>query len=122
MQFPPSRVFDKDSSGSGQFGDLPEWDLTDLYQSPDAPELKRDMSWLETACADFAATYEGKLGGLDAAAMLDCVLAYEKIDGITGRIMSFIGLRYYQNTTDAERAKAMSVAQDQTSFSVMALA
>ena len=112
MRFDPQPVFDADAKGGKDLGDLPEWDLTDLYAAPDAPEIKRDMDWLEKACADFAADYEGKLAGLDAAAMLDCVLRYEKIDLIAGRIMSFIGLRYYQNTTDAERAKAMSDAQD----------
>ena len=111
MRFTPQPVCDANAT-SGDFGDLPEWDLSDLYTSADAPEFKRDMDWLEKACADFAATYEGKLSGLDAKGMLDCVLAYEKIDLIAGRIMSFIGLRYYQNTTDPARAKAMSDAQD----------
>jgi oligoendopeptidase F len=112
MRFDPQLSFDANASGSRDLGDLPEWDLSDLYSDPDAPELKRDMDWLEKACADFAADYDGKLASLDAAGMLDCVLRYEKIDMIAGRIMSFIGLRYYQNTTDAERAKAMSDAQD----------
>jgi len=105
-------VFDTNVAGGDALGDLPEWDLSDLYAAPDAPEMARDMEWLEKACADFAADYEGKLADLDAAGMLECVLRYEKIDLIAGRIMSFIGLRYYQNTTDAERAKAMSDAQD----------
>lgn len=114
MRFtPPVRpVFDTNVAGGDALGDLPEWDLSDLYAAPDAPEMARDMEWLEKACADFAADYEGKLADLDAAGMLECVLRYEKIDLIAGRIMSFIGLRYYQNTTDAERAKAMSDAQD----------
>ena len=47
-------VFDGNASGGG-FGKLPEWDLTDLYPAPDAPAFARDMAWLETACADFAA-------------------------------------------------------------------
>ena len=111
MRFAPSPVFDANAT-SGEFGDLPEWDLSDLYASPDAPELKRDMDWVEKACADFAADYEGKLAGLSAAEWLDCVKRYERIDSVAGRIMSFIGLRYYQNTMDAERAKAMSDAQD----------
>ena len=112
MRFDPTPVFDAKTAGGKDLGDLPEWDLSDLYTSPDAPELKRDMDWLEKACADFADDYEGKLADLDASAMLDCVLRYEKIDLIAGRIMSFIGLRYYQNTTDADRAKQMSDAQD----------
>ena len=64
-------VFDANSgaTGSGKgFGDLPEWDLTDLYPAPDAPEFDRDMEWLTKACADFATGYEGKLASLDAAA------------------------------------------------------
>ncbi|MDD9717700.1 M3 family oligoendopeptidase [Dinoroseobacter sp. PD6] len=99
-------------TGGKNLGALPEWDLSDLYPAPDAPEIKRDMDWLEAACRDFAADYEGKLADLDAAGMLDCVLRYERIDTVSGRLMSYMGLRYYQNTTDAERAKAMADAQD----------
>ncbi len=112
MRFDPTPTYDANTAGASDLGDLPEWDLSDLYTSPDAPELARDMAWLEEACAKFAESYEGKLAGLDAVGMLECVLSYEKIDLIAGRIMSFVGLRYYQNTTDAERAKAMSDAQD----------
>ncbi|AML51666.1 M3 family oligoendopeptidase [Falsihalocynthiibacter arcticus] len=110
----PMPVFDATPSTgeAADFGDLPEWNLDDLYTSEDAPELTRDMAWLETACADFAAAYEGKLADLDATGMLACVHAYEAIDLIAGRIMSFAGLRYYQITTDSDRAKFMSDTQE----------
>ncbi|KKL11770.1 hypothetical protein LCGC14_2542450, partial [marine sediment metagenome] len=72
----------------------------------------RDLDWLDSACAGFAADYEGKLADLDAAGLLDCVQRYEKIESVSGRIMSFAGLRYYQQTTDPERAKFMSDCQD----------
>ena len=94
------------------FGDLPNWDLSDLYESSDADQLHKDMAWLEAECADFAASYEGKLAGLSADELLNAVRRYEKIDMIAGRIMSFAGLRYYQNTTDGERAQFMSNCQD----------
>ena len=100
------------SRGSKDLGDLPEWDLSDLYTAEDAPELKRDLDWLEQACASFAADYEGKLATLDAKGMLDCVLRNERISSIAGRIMSFAGLRYYQMTIDATRAKFMSDCQE----------
>ncbi len=112
MRFTPNPSFDADVGGARDLGDLPEWNLSDLYAAPDAPEFKRDMDWLEEHCASFASDYEGKLAGLSSAEMLDCVLRYEKIDLVAGRIMSFVGLRYYQKTTDAERAKAMADAQD----------
>lgn len=99
-------------SGSKDLGNLPEWDLSDLYTSEDAPELKRDLDWLEAECATFAADYEGKLADLDASALLTCVQRNEKISAIAGRIMSFAGLRYYQLTIDGGRAKFMSDCQE----------
>lgn len=110
---PKSPVFDVDLSGGSNLGTLPEWDLSDLYTSQDAPELQRDLDWLQKACGDFAHDYEGKMADLDAAGLLKAVEQYEKIDIIAGRIMSFAGLRYYQLTTDADRAKFMSDCQDQ---------
>ncbi|WP_170464243.1 M3 family oligoendopeptidase [Ruegeria arenilitoris] len=98
--------------GADNLGNLPEWDLTDLYTSEDAPELSRDLDWLEGECAAFAADYEGKLAELDAEGLLTCVQRNEKINAIAGRIMSFAGLRYYQLTTDAERAKFLSDMQE----------
>ncbi len=95
-----------------EFGDLPEWDFSALYSGPEAPELTRDFDWLVQECADFAAAYEGKLAGLDASAMLECVRRFEKIDMVAGRLMSYAGLRYYQNTIDPTRAKFMADAQD----------
>ncbi len=112
MTLPLSRpVFDANAA-SGGLGDLPDWDLTDLYAAPDAPEFERDMAQVETGCASFAADYEGKLATLDASGLLDCVRRYEAIDVTAGRIMSYAGLRYYQNTMDSERAKFMADAQD----------
>jgi oligoendopeptidase F len=117
MRF-PKPVFDANASG-GEFGDLPDWDLTDLYSAPDAPEVVRDMAWLEQECAAFAKGYEGRLASLDAAGMLDCVQRNERIDRVAGRIMSYAGLRYYQNTLDGERAKFMSDCQDRiTAYSM----
>ena len=109
----PTPVYDVSAPGSATpFGDLPEWNLDDLYAGEDAPELKRDLDWLEQACASFASDFEGKLETLDAKGLLDCVLRNEKINQIAGRIMSYAGLRYYQLTTDADRAKFMSDVQE----------
>jgi oligoendopeptidase F len=105
-------VFDANANGGRPLGDLPEWDLGDLYTAEDAPELKRDLDWLEEACQSFATDYEGKLDTLDATGLLEAVQRYERIDIVAGRIMSFAGLRYYQQTTDAGRAKFLSDCQD----------
>ena len=108
----PRPVFDANANAGGSLGDLPEWDLRDLYTAPDAPELTRDLAWLEKECAAFAADYEGRLATLDADAMLACIRRNERISAVAGRVMSFAGLRYYQNTLDAARAKFMSDCQE----------
>ena len=86
MRFTPKPVFDTNTT-SGEFGDLPEWDLTDLYTAPDAPEVTGDLEKLGQACKAFAETYEGKLATLDADGMLACVRAYEEIDIVAGRLI-----------------------------------
>ena len=110
--FAKTRVFDANPSGGKDLGQLPEWDLTDLYTADDSAELKRDMAWLEGECAAFAADYEGNLATLSAQELLTAIQRNEKISEIAGRIMSYAGLRYYQLTTDAGRAKFMSDCQD----------
>jgi len=108
----PRRLFDAHAASGGDFGDLPEWDLTDLYPAPDAAEFARDLAELDRAGAAFAAAYAGRLATLEAAGLLACVQQYEQIDILAGRIMSYAGLRYYQNTLDPDRAKFMGDAQD----------
>ncbi len=109
----PFPVQDANAAGGDKhLGNLPEWNLDDLYTGEDAPELKRDLDWLEEACASFAHDFENNLASLDAEGLLDCILRQEKINQIAGRIMSFAGLRYYQKTTDGGRAKFMSDVQE----------
>lgn len=104
-------VFDAAEPAKGDFGTLPEWDLTDLYPAPDSPELTADIEALDGRVRDFAASYQGKLADLTPAQMLACIEAYQQIDILAGRIMSYVGLRYYQNTTDPVRAKQMGDLQ-----------
>ena len=109
----PQPTFDANANAGGDnLGKLPEWDLSDLYPAPDAPELQKDLEWLEKACADFAKDYEGKLADLDADGLLKCIERDEAISNVAGRIMSYAGLRYHQNTTDGERAKFLSDCQE----------
>ncbi|GAB1480721.1 M3 family oligoendopeptidase [Paracoccaceae bacterium] len=107
----PRPLFDA-RIGGNSFGNLPEWDLTDLYESPDAKALAVDLDYVETSGANFEAIYKDQLAGLDAKGLLACVRNYEMIETTAGRLMSYAGLRYYQNTMDSERAKFMADMQD----------
>ncbi|MDA7827903.1 M3 family oligoendopeptidase [Rhodobacteraceae bacterium] len=113
MTYSPAPLHDANPSHVNKhLGDLPEWDLSDLYKGEDDPKLQTDLNWLETECAEFASHYEGNLAGLNAKDMLTCIQRNEKISTVAGRIMSFAGLRYYQMTTDGARTKFLSDAQE----------
>ena len=47
---------------------LPTWDLSDLYPSPDGPEVKADMARAEQLAKAFTA-HAGTLAGLSGAAL-----------------------------------------------------
>ncbi|HRY05584.1 MAG TPA: M3 family oligoendopeptidase [Hyphomicrobiaceae bacterium] len=95
------------SAASVDLGIMPEWDLSDLYGSPDAPEVKRD---LDTAAADAKAlkeTYQGRLveiGG-DGAKLAQAVKSYEALSDLLGKLGSYAGLLYAANQSDPTRAK-----------------
>ena len=97
--------------GGVDLGDLPECDLSDLYPAMDSPELSGDLERVEAECKGFAGRYEGKLAGLGGDGLAGAIAEYEAIDLTLGRVMSFAGLLYYQNTADPIRAKFMGDTQ-----------
>ncbi|MEM6971840.1 MAG: M3 family oligoendopeptidase [Pseudomonadota bacterium] len=100
-----------DAAGAAALGDLPVWDLSDLYQSDDDPRLIADLDATTEAAKSFAADYEGKLADLDGNGLAEAVARYEAMQTTLGRIMSYVGLRYQQNTQDPERARMMGNMQ-----------
>ena len=88
-----------------ELGPLPEWNLDDLYPGTDSKELKRDFEWLEKACADFSASYQGKIVSLDSDQLFECIQAREKIDSIAARIKAFADLRFSLDSSDPARGK-----------------
>ena len=79
----PIPTFDSEhAKGSSELGQLPDWNLNDLYTSTDAQELESDLNWLEKECDKFAKDYEGKLKLLSANEMLNCVVRNEKISQV----------------------------------------
>jgi oligoendopeptidase F len=98
------------STPDGELGNLPEWNLADLYDGPDSDGFKADLKKAETEAARFAAEYQGKLEALlDAGKGGDRLAAvisdYEGLSDLFGRIGSFMMLYYVGNTTDPARQK-----------------
>ena len=108
---------DNADPGSSQIKNLPEWNLDDLYSSENDKNLTIDLKWLDKECTKFENDFKNKLSKLSAQNFLKCILRYEKIQNISGRIMSFAGLKYYQSTTDPKRAKFLADMQDKITVS-----
>ena len=50
-----------EKTAGAEFGNLPEWDLDDLYPGRDSKELQADVNFCEQEAKSFAADYKGKL-------------------------------------------------------------
>jgi len=90
-------------------GNLPEWNLGDLYPSADSAELKNDIEKALKDAAAFEERWKGKLGDHAAKAnggnFADAIKEFEALDELMGRIGSFAGLYYYGDTADPKRMK-----------------
>jgi oligoendopeptidase F len=84
-------------------GDLPTWNLADLYSSPTGADLNRDLQRAAQEAELFAKTYEGKVAGLDGQALGAAVARYEALQDLMGRIGSYASLYYAQDMSDPER-------------------
>ena len=91
-----------DMPKDASLGDLPEWDLADLYPATDSAELETDLNRAATESRAFSDRYKGRLSGLAGDALGAAIAEYEAIDEIMGRVMSYAQLVYAGNVSDPE--------------------
>ena len=105
------------AAAAPDLGALPEWRLDDLYSGMDSPIFAADLQRASEEAKAFSRTYRGELESLakdpGAGAKLgEAVRAYEAIQDLVGRIMSYAGLVYAGDTSDPARAKFYGDAQE----------
>jgi oligoendopeptidase F len=86
-------------------GDLPTWNLTDLYSSPSGPDLETDLKRAAQDAEAFAGDCEGKIAAMDGKALGAAVARYEGLQDLMGRIGSYASLYYAQDQADPERGR-----------------
>ena len=86
-------------------GPLPEWNLGDLYASPEDPKFAADMKTGEELARAFAETYRGKLASLGGEGIAAALKDYEALSDLLGRTGSYAQLYYVGDTTDSQRGK-----------------
>ncbi len=81
---------------------LPEWDLSDLYQAMDDPQLQSDLDALQADGVRFETTYKGHLESLSGDDLYTAFQCYEDISERMGKVMSYAGLLHATHCTCAE--------------------
>ncbi|HSV28006.1 MAG TPA: oligoendopeptidase F, partial [Candidatus Omnitrophota bacterium] len=92
-------------TASASLGNLPEWDLTDLYPAPDSAKLSQDLDAADAAAKSFHAKYNGRLADVSGDELGEAIAEYERISEIIYRAMSYAQLHYAGNQTDPERGQ-----------------
>ena len=98
------------SSGSAGIDSLPQWRLEDLYESMDSPCFAADLERAQRQAKQFSAEWRGKLGAIASSEaggerLAEAVRAYEALQDLIGRVMSYASLLYASDTSDAARSK-----------------
>ena len=84
---------------------LPEWDLGDLYRTPEAPELAADLDWSRARAEALATTYRGRLASIAGAELGAAIADYEALSERLDKVMSYAQLLYAADVSDADRAR-----------------
>ena len=91
---------------------LPEWDLTDFYASPESPEIKKDYERLDKLCSAFQKSYDGKVTRLSGEQLAKAIAEYEAMQELFGKIGSYAQLRFAKNMSDPAIAQFYQNAQE----------
>jgi oligoendopeptidase F len=103
-----ARSAKKPAKAGTRLGDLPEWNLADLYPRMDSPALKADLDRADADCVAFERDFKGKLAELAQRAPAELAAALrrlEALEDLLGRIGSYSGLLHAGNTTDQAISK-----------------
>ncbi|HEX2018253.1 MAG TPA: M3 family oligoendopeptidase [Aurantimonas sp.] len=97
-----------EAPGGGDAAALPEWNLADLYPSMESRELQDDLATARRLAGEFQERWRGRLAGAaehGEPSLADAIVAFEALEELLGRIISYAGLIYSGDTSDPARAK-----------------
>ena len=83
---------------------LPQWDLSDLYSSPQDNKLISDKELLKNISESFRKKYYGKIKSLSAFELYESIVEYEKISSVGGQLISYAFLYYCTEISAPEKA------------------
>ena len=91
---------------------LPEWDLGDLYGSPEAPEVEADLRRALSAAEALEGEFKGRLAELDGPALAALIARFEQLEEQLGRVMSYAQLLHAAKTDDPSIGRFFQTVQE----------
>ncbi|MDD2839717.1 MAG: M3 family oligoendopeptidase [Rickettsiales bacterium] len=85
-------------------GNMPNWNLSDLYNSINDKQIELDIQQLEKEIKKFQ-LYRGRVKDLDGKGMYDAIISYENIGEIMCKLGSYSHLKYAENLSLDENVK-----------------
>ena len=110
-----SAAVESGAATDSKFGNLPEWNLHDLYPGSTSEAFKADFDAMVGKAKDFETKYKGKLeellsrGGDELAA---AIVGYEQLEENLGKIISYAGLIYAGDSADPKNGKFYGDVQE----------
>jgi oligoendopeptidase F len=83
-----------------------EWNLADLYEAPDDPQLTRDLARAAALAAEFAKAHRGRVAAMRPAELAAALRAFEGLMDLAYRPQLYASLLFAGNTGDP-RAQAL---------------
>lgn len=88
------------------------WDLSDLYQGFEDPQLEQDLAMLEQLAQTFRDRYRGQVHTLTADQIANALHQLEAIFQRSGYLDAFAGLSFAANTRDSEAKQLQDKMQE----------
>lgn len=91
------------------------WDFSDLYAGMDDPQINADLDACDAAADALAASYRGRIANLSANELAEMMTAYEALQERAGKVGSYAGLNWTQDTQDPARGALMQRVNERES-------
>ena len=80
-----------------KLGDLPEWNLADLYENSDSSQINKDLKAIEELAKDFQVKYEAKISKLNPKELFHAIQEFESLSSKMHKIVSYAHLLFVEN-------------------------
>ncbi len=102
----------KSSGPAKNLGQLPDWNLADLYPGPQSPEIEADFAMAAKQAESFETAFRGQLASLSGPEFGRAIAGFERIDEVLARLASYSQLLFATDMDTPETARFYQTVQE----------